>query len=379
VRVALVGPFPFDPDRIDGGPDTSMLALLGGLAGLSDVEPQVITFVPGLAGPVERRVDGVPIAYLPAPRRLRSATLHVRERRSLTRALRRFGPDVVHAQDAYQYGFASLTATYPAPVVLTVHGIAREERRFATSWASRLRFGLVAVPLQRYCIRHARYLTYSTPYAAEYFASEIRGRTWDIPNPIPDRFFSAERSAVAGRILHAGKVVPLKRLLDLVEALPAIAAAVPDAHLRVVGGELDSAYGLLVQERIRELGLGGRVAFLGTVPPSEMVEEHRRASVFVLPSGQENSPLSIAEAMAVGVPVVATRVGGVPHLVEEGRTGYVVGPGDVSALAGRVAAILEDPALAAVLGDAARKRASRDFRADVVALRMRDLYDEALH
>ena len=72
-----------------------------------------------------------------------------------------------------------------------------------------------------------------------------------------------------------------------------------------------SRYGAAkVKALVAELGLGGRVAFLGARPPRAMAEEYRRASVFVLPSGQETSPLAIGEAMASGVAVVATRVDG---------------------------------------------------------------------
>jgi len=378
VRVALVGPYPLDPDRIDGGPDTSFMALATALAELGDIEPQAITFVPGLERQLRKEVDGLSVTYIPAPRRFRSLALHLRERRALSRVLASVRPDLVHAQDALQYGFISLKAAKRLPVVLTIHGIAREEIGFAADPLVRLRFAIAAIPLQRYCISHARYLTHSTPYAAEYFGNRMRGRSWDIANPIPDRFFEAERSPEPGRMLHVAKVVPLKRLIDLVEAMPSIAGAVPTASLQVAGEELPSEYTRQVRSRVRALGLEERVAFRGPLSPRQLVEEYRLASVLVLPSGQENSPLTIGEAMASGVPVVATRVGGVAHLVDEGTTGHVVAPGDVSALADRIISVLGDPARVASFGAAARERAERDFRIGVVAKQMRELYEAAI-
>ena len=353
------------------------MALMSALARLPDVEPHAVAFVPGLAAATRKEFEGrVSVDYLPAPRRFRSLTLHVRERHALAGALTALRPDVVHAQDALRHGFVCLKTFERARVLLTIHGIAREELRFATGPTERLRVAATSIPLQGYCIRHARFLTFSTTYAREYLGDRVRGRSWEIANPIPDRFFVASRRPEAGRVLHIGKLIPLKRLLDLVEALPAIASVVPETHLCVAGGEEYSEYAQEVRARVRQLGLESRVEFRGPLSPEELVDEYRRASVFVLPSGQENSPLTIGEAMAAGVPVVATRVGGVPSLVEEGRTGSIVEPGDVAALAERVVEVLGDRERASALGAAARETAEKTFRIDVVARAMRALYEE---
>ena len=86
----------------------------------------------------------------------------------------------------------------------------------------------------------------------------------------------------------------------------------------------------------------------------------------------------IGEAMAAGVPVVATRVGGVPYLVEEGVTGHVVEVGDVRALAESVAGLLADPARAAAYGAAGRAKAEERFRLRVVSEQVRAMYEDAI-
>ena len=197
-------------------------------------------------------------------------------------------------------------------------------------------------------------------------------------NPIPDAFFEIEPAPEPGRILYAGAIIPRKRLLDLVEAMPAVCEAVPAARLHVAGGEPHRRYAARVRTRVHELGLEGRVALLGARSPRQMVDEYRRASVFVLPSGQETSPLSVGEAMASGLPVVGTRVGGVPYLVEEARTGYTVAAGDISALAARVVRILGDPQHAATLGAAGRAKAEERFRLRVVSEQVRAMYEDAI-
>jgi glycosyltransferase involved in cell wall biosynthesis len=378
VRVALVGPYPLDRTRVAGGVETSFLNLLQGLRETEGVEPHVVTFSTDVAVATTREDDGVPIRFLPGTRRLANLTFHLRERRLLRAALPELRPDLVHAQDALRYGYVCLGAASDVPVVVSVHGIVREELRLAEGFRRRLQIRLAGVSLERHCIRSARFLVAPTRYAEQYFGDEIRGRIWDVGNAILGRFFSVTPAPEPGWLLSVGAVIPRKRLLDLVDAVPHVVGAVPSSRLSIVGVEPDPAYSERVRARIRELGLEERVAFRGAVGLDELLEEYRRASVFVLPSGEETSPMVIGEAMAAGVPVVATRVGGVPYLVDEGVTGDLVAPGDVPGLSERLRAILRDDSRRAAYGAAARLDAERRFRPASVGARMREVYDEVL-
>lgn len=229
--------------------------------------------------------------------------------------------------------------------------------------------------MEQYCVRRADMLIASTPYPEQYFGDVVRGRVVDIRNPISDRFFAVRPAPEPGRVLYVAGVTPLKRVIDLITALPLVRTVVPAARLYVAGGELDPDYARRARVRVRELGLEGYVTFLGALSPEDVRDQYRRASVFCLPSAQETSPLTIGEAMAAGVPVVGTRVGGVPYLVDDGVTGHVVEPGDVEALATSLAGILGDPARQREMGTAARARAERDFRVEVAAGRLSAAYE----
>ena len=102
-----------------------------------------------------------------------------------------------------------------------------------------------------------------------------------------------------------------------------------------------------------------------------------RLAVLVLSSWMENAPLAVLEAMAAGVPVVATRVGGVPELVPEGA-GQLVAPGDPAALAAAIARLLDDPALADAQAAAARAHVVRTGGADAMVERTLALYEDLL-
>jgi len=372
VRVVLVGPYPAEPGRFSSGVQSSFATLLAGLASLQDLELDVLTFTRGGVS-LFTDSNGIRVHRLATPQRFNNLTFYRQSRRLVARALDELRPEIVHPQNALGYGYVCLRAARQVPVVVTVHGIVREECKLLTGRRARLQVSLAGVAVERYCIGHARYLIQSTPYPEEYFGPEIRGRIFDVGNAAPDSLFALEAAPDKGRVLFVGAVVPRKRVHDVVDAV----ARVPGASLRIAGGTPDREYAAALAARVRALGLEDRVELLGSLPAERLRAEYQRASVFVLPSAQETSPLVIAEAMAAGVPVVATRVGGVPHLVEEGRTGFLVEVGDTEALAHRLGELLRDERGRRAFASAARSRAER-FRPAAVAERVRAVYEEAV-
>jgi len=373
VRVALVGPYPEEPQRADGGVEAAFVNLVHGLASLGGLELDVVTFAHAAASAHDSGDGGVRIHRLASPRRFNNVTFYRSLRRALAGLLGELRPDVVHAQDALGYGYVCLKAARQVPVVVSVHGIVRETRKALTRPRDRLQVAIAGVAVERYCIRHAPYLLQPTPYPQEYFGREIRGRIVDVGNAVADRFFALEPAPEQGRVLFAGAISRGKRVLDLVEA----AARVPGASLRIAGPTTDAEYARELADRVQALRLRDRVELLGQLPAERMTEEYRRAALLVLPSGQETSPMVIAEAMAARLPVVATRVGGVRHLVDDGRTGFLVDVGDVDALARRISELVGDESTRRSFAAAARSGAER-FTTRAVATRVRAVYEEAV-
>jgi glycosyltransferase involved in cell wall biosynthesis len=161
-----------------------------------------------------------------------------------------------------------------------------------------------------------------------------------------------------------GRLVPRKGALDLVRAAPAIRAARPDVRVVIVG---DDPYEDEESDYAAAVRASANVDHVGRV--AEAAGILGQLDVLVLPSRQEPFGTVVAEAMAAGTPVVATRVDGLPELVEDGVTGALVEPGDTAALAVAVLDVLERRA---EMGAAARGRAAR-FGADAYADRVEDL------
>jgi glycosyltransferase involved in cell wall biosynthesis len=157
------------------------------------------------------------------------------------------------------------------------------------------------------------------------------------------------------RIVCVANLHARKRLGDLVLALARVRRCVPDAEVRFVGGGDAEATRLTALAAAH--GLSASVSFAGVV--ADVAPEIGAASVMALPSSCEGVPTALLEGMAAGRPVVATRVGHVASIVSDGVEGFLVAPGDVSALADRLVRVLTDRSLAATMGRAGRTRAAQ--------------------
>jgi len=176
-------------------------------------------------------------------------------------------------------------------------------------------------------------------------------------------------SSLAGpaRIVCVGRLSPEKGYFGLLDALAAIAAADGEFQLVIVG---DGAQMEAVQTRAAELDLTGRIRFAGALSEIETLGEIARSDVLVLPSLMEGLPVVLMEAMAMGRPVLASRIAGIPELVEEMRSGYLFTPSDWNDLARRLAALLSCRADWHDMGRIGRAKIEEEFTVELSASRM---------
>jgi glycosyltransferase involved in cell wall biosynthesis len=176
------------------------------------------------------------------------------------------------------------------------------------------------------------------------------------------------RSAGTDRPLVLGTAASLEYQKGIDVLLAAVALLEGRPRIEIFG---DGSRRGRLEDQAAALGVEAR--FAGHV--EDLRQRIRELDIFVLPSRAENFPVAALEAMAAALPVVATRVGGVPELVVDGETGILVEPDDPRALAAAIAGLASDPARRAALGDAGRRRASEMFDADRMATRMLALYE----
>ena len=155
-------------------------------------------------------------------------------------------------------------------------------------------------------------------------------------------------------------------------------AEAPELEVRIAGPLDDAGYVAEVRAEIARLGLEECVKLLGNLDTASLAQEYSTAAVVALPSRQEVAPMVVVEAMAAGVPVIASAVGGVPYLVAEGVTGCTVPAGDPAVLAGALIELLTRPDAARRIGQAAQAVAHARFRPDLIAGQYLALYREML-
>jgi len=202
-----------------------------------------------------------------------------------------------------------------------------------------------------------------------------------IPNFVdPDRFdrdfAAAHRRRLspdgAPLLVHASNFRPVKRVTDVLEVFRRVHERIP-AHLAMVGDGPDRP---AAERFARDAGLAHRVEFLGNVSPIEGVIG--AGDVFLLPSSEESFGLAALEAMACGVPVVASNAGGIPELVVDGEGGFTFPVGDTAGMAAQVVALLSDPQELARQRERARMRAIGEFGTTKVVDRYEALYHRLL-
>jgi len=299
--------------------------------------------------------------------------------RAARRVFRYDPPDVLESTDL---GSLWLAPSAGIPLVIRLHGsdyifrkYTGEALHLSSRWNHRF---------EQHVWRRARALTSPSAFQATEVARDLGwadDRIHVIPNPItPVMLAEALRSpataddgSAAPVILYMGRLAPVKGTLPLLDAVGEVRKTFRDARFVLAGpwqmpGKPER-WGLQPAS-VESQGL----IWLGHVPWQKLADWYRAATVFVMPSYYETFGIACLEAMAFGLPIVATTAGGLPEVVEDGVTGLLVPPGDAHALAAAIMRLLRDGNLRRRLGQAGRARVLREFTVDCVLERTVAVY-----
>jgi len=297
---------------------------------------------------------------------------------ALRRQVRSFRPDIVHAHNFFFRTTEAAALPWPglggAPLVTTLH-LGRFE---GGGFLLRGLIGAYEATMGRRILRRSARIIAVSEAVAAHARSACRGRVpiTTVPNGVDLRRFRPPpwgRPTESRTVLFVGRLVPNKGPDALLRCVPAVLARYPRARFELAGegpmqGQLERlAASMEVSHAVRFLGLR-----------DDVDERMRRAAVFVRPSQLEGMPLTVLEAMASGLPVVATPVGGTPELVREGETGHLVPVDDPEALAAAVTSLLDDPMRARNMGRQGRAVVEAGHGWDAVTERTEAVYEQAL-
>jgi glycosyltransferase involved in cell wall biosynthesis len=185
-------------------------------------------------------------------------------------------------------------------------------------------------------------------------------------NEVPSNEKAARATVVIGA---ACRLVPLKGLVYLIQAVGQLTAAFPHLRLEIAGSGPQRTE---LEALANRLGLVAEVRFLGW--QRDLRQAFQSWDVFAMPTLDEGFGMAALEAMAAGLPVVATTVGGLPEIIDDGRTGYLVPPSDVAALSERLRLLILEPERRRAMGEAGRARVSEHFSVDRMVAEIAAIY-----
>jgi glycosyltransferase involved in cell wall biosynthesis len=354
---------------------TAPEALLQGFAQLPGLEVHVISCTqrPMAASPA-KLADNIFFHSLLVPKIGWMRTLYQGCVRATRKKLRELQPDIVHGQGTERE--ASLGAVFSGfPNVLTIHGnmrlVAKVER------ARPFSFWWNAARLETFTVPRALGVVCITNYTRDAMAG-LAKKTWLVPNAVDESFFDVQPEIPPGQppvIVCVGVISQRKNQNAFIRALDPLAARQKIRLVFLGGGFPNDPY---VREFFELLRLRSWCEHHGFVDRGQLKTWLRGATLLALPSLEDNCPMTVLEAAAAGVPVVAANVGGVPDLITDGKTGLLCDPLSAASMSGAVEKILAQPELARALATEARRSARVRFHPAVIARRHLEIYRESI-
>jgi glycosyltransferase involved in cell wall biosynthesis len=353
---------------------TAPTALLQGLAACPDVEVHVVSVTRQPMRSPEKLSENIFCHNLVVPKIGWLQTFYQGCIRATRKKLKEIQPDIVHGQGTERD--CAISAVFSGyPNIITIHGnmrlIARLNgaRPFSHEW--------LTARVEGFTIPRAGGVVCITNYTRAAVDGLAR-RTWVAPNAVNLKFFGLDASpdpAQTPMILYIGDVCPRKNQNAFIRALEPLAL---ERKFKVVFFGRATRGQKYDDEFFHLLGENPWCTYAGTANHEEIIGYLKNTSLLSLASLEDNCPMVVLEAMAAGVPVVASKVGGVPDLIEDGKNGLFCNPLDAESIRAAVAKILDDPGLGRRLAAEAKRRALERFHPVVVARRHLEIYREVL-
>lgn len=373
LKIAMVTAYPERPGVIRGGVEGVANNLCHELVNMDNVDLHVIAPSNEKAQQVEVR-DGITIHWLTQSNKIPGfITYWTSYRRSIHQCLEKINPDITHFQ-----GVAGWALGYKKPYVLTIHGIAEKDVLFSSGRLRYLRYKIVSW-VERAARKKCNNIILISPYVMDELKGQVKGNYWSIENPVTQDFFDISRNQSKQIILYVGRVKEIKNVTGLIRAFHKVHQNIPDAQLRI-GGPLDEgSYGTDCIALVNELQLPDAVKFLGPLNRAALLDELSHALCLALVSHQEVAPMVVEEAMAAGVPIVASRICGLPFMINEGKTGFLVDQNNENEIADRLQRILKNNDDYTVsMSKESRKVAIERFHSRSVATKTMRVYQKAI-
>jgi len=378
MKLMLICDYPMSPSEIDGGVAAAAYNLVQALLEHTPIEIVVIGYWPDFvsSSPAITDHSRLRIVRCPWPKPRGHLRGFRAERKIFSSFIRDERPDIVHAQSEGIY--ASVAVNSGCPNVYTIHGVRLKELVMERSEMSTISYHLRAWLIQQ----HHRKAT-NIVAINRYTENEIRGlhnaKVRVIHNAVDESFFElySTDEKEPGILLQVGGARARKDPITCLEAVVLLMEKKLPVKLDIVGPNTDDAMPQ-VEAFIEKHDLREVVRIHGLVSAEDVENFYRNADIFVMSSLEESSPIAIVQAMAAGLPVVSTNVGGISEMVEDKKNSFLIDPGDSRALAEKIERLILDRNLRQSFSGASRNLAINDWSNKAVALKTYQMYKEII-
>ena len=295
---------------------------------------------------------------------------------SLRHKIIEINPDVVHAQGSFApYSTATALVRNKYPVLLTVHGTAKKDIKYYNGLTFVL-FKLVHKPNEKYVVSKTPNIVIVAPQVKDIISGMTTSKIRVIPNGIDSKDIQniQPKSIDHPSIFYIGWLTKIKGVDVLLKAIPIIKERIPAIHVYIAGSGLQEKE---LKNLVKKLKIEENVKFLGFISESDKYAYYKSADVCVFPSRQDYGPIVLPEAMACGKPIVASNVGGIPFMVENGKTGLLFESENAEDLAEKIVTLLKDDKLRQKMGEAGKEKV-KEFTWDKIAEQTVEVYREIL-
>ena len=388
MKIIQIGPYPLSPDCIHGGVEASVFGLVKELTSerLSNERMKEMHIVDvfdlpriGEKDRVERFGNLTIHRYANPGTHNKDAVLRLSE---IVRDIVALSPEVchIHGTGAISKELYFALRHHGLPVMVTVHGLLREEKKQALLRKPSLKTlyqYIVQSRDERTMLNATLRVIVDTAYVEDmlqHYGLKHVPEMHVIPQGIDETFYSISCNPRSNMILCVGAIAPRKGHIYTVEMFERLRAKGIDAKLRIIGSLADKAYYELLQQKIAASPYASDISLEANIPREELLKAYSEAKLFVLHSREESQGIVFAEAMATGLPVVATKIGGIPYVVADGKSGLLCPYADVDAMTEMVAQLLSDEQQWQSFSAAAREIA-KDYNWENIAERIVQLYN----
>ncbi|MBV1878321.1 MAG: glycosyltransferase family 4 protein [Pseudomonadales bacterium] len=375
-RIVLVSRFPTHINQPKGGVESATLGLAKALlvAGVNDLH--IVTLEHGITETAVENHSNITVHRLPRSKWPMVLDVFFGPSTSrLRKYLCQLGPSIVHFHETW--GLSAPLCGFPT--VFTVHGFDSLNLPAENAPYSRIRQVLWKYAEKR-GLRDQTHLISIAPYVHKKIKLHTSAKIFDIWNSVDPLFFAMKPEPEKLTILFLGWLNARKNPLVIVQAAASLMEKYPDLKIELCGGAPSPSYKQTLLMEIEKLGLQNSVKMPGMLSQADVKQQLSKATLLVLPSFQENAPMVIAEAMALGVPVIASNLCGIPDMIQNNKSGILLDdPTNVLKLSRAIDLLLADDKKRHDIIDNARIRARKLFHPEAVAKATLEVYETAIN